>query len=65
MPASTDAIEEYTDTDREFIKTLSGKESITLDTVRSLTEASFEIPRSYIKTLPLEYLLFDRAARKD
>ena len=56
-------IGEYTDGDGEFIRALSEKKGLTLDTVRTLAEASFEIPRSYIKTLPLEYLLFGASTK--
>ena len=52
------AADGYSEEDVSFITALSAKKQITLDVLKQLIEASYAIPRSYIKVLPLEYLLF-------
>ncbi len=56
----TDIVEEYTEDDRQFIDTLSKKEGLTLTMLTDLLEASYAIPRSSIKVLPLECLLLNK-----
>ena len=53
------ATDGYSEEDISFITDLSAKERTTLDLLKQLIEASYEIARSYMKTLPLEYLLFE------
>lgn len=53
----TNVIDEYSEEDATFIKALSEKETVTLDLLKTLIDASYDIRRSYIKTLPLEYPL--------
>ena len=52
-----DAVDGYSEEDVSFITSLSKKENVTLALLQQLIEASYAIPRSYIKVLPLEYLL--------
>lgn len=54
-----DILEEYNKEDAEIIKELSGNKTLTTDTLRNLIDVSYEIPKSYIKKLPLEILLMD------
>ena len=52
-----DATDDYSEDDTAFITSLSQKEAVTLDLLKTLIDASYDIQRSYIKTLPLEYPL--------
>ena len=52
--------DEYTDEDKDFIGKLSQKKGVTLDMLKRLVEASYEIPRSYVKALPLECVLLNK-----
>jgi len=54
VPGVADA---YSEEDATFITTLSEKEGVTLALLKTLIDASYDIQRSYIKTLPLEYPL--------
>lgn len=56
VPGITD---DFTEEDKAVIETLSQKKSITLTTLKLLIEASYTIPQSYIKTLPLEQVLLE------
>ena len=51
------ATEDYGEDDVACITVLSEKETVTLDVLKTLIDASYDIPRSSIKTLPLEYPL--------
>ena len=51
--------DDYSEEDVMFITALSGKEGATLALLKTLIDASYDIQRSYIKTLPLEYPLLD------
>ena len=53
----TSITNEYSEEDASFITLLSKKETITLEMLKTLIDASYDIRRSYIKTLPLEYPL--------
>ena len=50
-------VDEYDEEDAVFIKLLSEKEGVTLGLLKTLIDASHDIQRSSIKTLPLEYPL--------
>ena len=56
------ASEGYDEEDAAFITELSENKNITLKLLKEVIEASYDLPRSYIKTLPLEYLLFSEKA---
>ena len=51
--------DEYDEDDRAHIKTLSEKEAVTLDLLKQIIDASYDIPKSSVKTLPLEYPLLE------
>ena len=51
------ALDEYDEEDRAFIQALSEKEQVSLPLLKQLIDAVYEIPRSSVKTLPLEYPL--------
>ena len=53
----TNITDEYNEEDTLFITRLSKKETVTLDLLKTLIDASYDIGRSSIKTLPLEYPL--------
>ena len=57
----SEAVEGYDEKDASFIMELSGNENVTLDLLKELVEASYAIPLSYSKTLPLEYLLLSES----
>ncbi len=53
-------IDDFTEEDAAIIEILSKKEGVTFNTLREVIEASYAIPRAYIKTLPLEYTLINK-----
>ena len=54
------ASEDYNEDDTAFITALSKKPAATLELLKTLIDASHDIARSYIKTLPLEYPLLEK-----
>ena len=57
------ALDEYTDEDQACITELQERKTVTCDLLRRLVDASLEVPRSSIRTLPLECLLLDQSER--
>lgn len=55
-----EVLNDYDDGDALFIQKLSRNETVTPDLLREISEASGKIRNSYIKTIPLEYLLIRR-----
>ena len=62
VPHATDG---YSEEDVAFITALSQKETVTLDLLKTLIDASYDIPKSYSKTLPLEYPLLEKKKNTD
>ena len=52
-----DITDGYSEEDVSFVGVLSKKEGMTLEVLKQLLEASYAVRQSYIKVLPLEYLL--------
>ena len=55
--------DEYTDDETAFLNNLAKKDTVTVSLLKRLIEASHALPRSYIKTLPLEWLLLEKEGK--
>ena len=56
----TGATDDYSEDDIACITALAEKEGVTLALLKTLIDASHDIQRSYIKTLPMEYPLLEK-----
>ena len=54
------ATDDYSEDDTACITALAEKEGVTLTLLKTLIDASYDIQRSYIKTLPMEYPLLEK-----
>ena len=54
------ATDDYSEDDAACITALAEKEGVTLALLKTLIDASYDIQRSYIKTLPMEYPLLEK-----
>ena len=54
------ATDDYSEDDTACITALAAKEGVTLALLKTLIDASHDIQRSYIKTLPMEYPLLEK-----